>query len=205
MRWMILWGLLMPSAALAGTLELDGMAQQGALLRGTTEPGTRVTLDGKPVRVAPDGHFIFGFGRDAPEQAFLELTFKDGSSTKRELSVAQRSYDIQRINGLAPQQVNPDTDLLARIKREGAAVSTARASESDALFFEIPLRWPALGPITGIYGSQRILNGEPRQPHFGIDIAAPAGSAVLAAGSGKVTLAEHDLYLTGGTIVIDHG
>jgi murein DD-endopeptidase MepM/ murein hydrolase activator NlpD len=196
---------LWSGSASAGSLQLEGAVQQGALVRGQVEPGAQVTLDGKPLRVAPDGRFIFGLERDAPAHATLNVAFADGSRAHRDLDVAARHYDIQRIDGLPPQQVTPDPALLERIKREAALVRQARAADSDALFFEAPLLWPARGPISGVYGSQRILNGEPRQPHFGVDVAAPAGTPVGAAASGIVTLAERDLYLTGGTIIIDHG
>lgn len=196
---------LWSGAALAGTLDLDGPLEEGGLVRGRTVPGAQVRLDGRAVRVAPDGRFIFGFGRDAPEHAALDVTFPDGSRGHRDLRVAKRHYAIQRIDGLPPRQVTPGPAVMARIRRDVAAVKAARAADSDALAFEAPLRWPALGPISGVYGSQRILNGEPRRPHFGVDIAAPAGSPVEAAAAGRVTLAAHDLYFTGGTVVIDHG
>lgn len=192
-------------AAIAGTVELSGAIEQGGLVRGATEPGAKVTLDGRAVRVAPDGKFIFGFGRDAPPHASLDLAFADGTRLHRELDVASRQWDIRRIDGLPPQQVTPDPEIAARIARDRAEVDKARAVDSDALFFEMPLRWPALGPISGIYGSQSILNGQPRQPHYGVDVAAPPGTPVVAAASGSVSLAERDLYLTGGTIIIDHG
>jgi murein DD-endopeptidase MepM/ murein hydrolase activator NlpD len=191
--------------AWAGTLQLDNAAEQGGLVRGHTDIGTTLTLDGQKVRVAPDGRFIFGFGRDAPARAVLAIRYPDGSSEERDIAVAARQYDIRRIDGLPPQQVTPDPELLVRIRRETAEVTEARATDSDALFFEAALAWPAHGPISGIYGSQSVLNGEPRQPHYGVDVAAPPGSPVAAAAAGKVTLAEHDLYLTGGTVIVDHG
>jgi murein DD-endopeptidase MepM/ murein hydrolase activator NlpD len=106
---------------------------------------------------------------------------------------------------LPDEQVSPDAATMERIRREAALVARARAADSDLLYFEAPLRWPALGPISGVYGSQRILNGEPRQPHFGVDIAATRGTPIIAAAGGIVTLAEHDLFFTGGTVIIDHG
>lgn len=193
----------MPSRA--GTLALQGAVEQGGLVLGKTEPGATVTLDGRAVRVAPDGNFIFGFGRDAPAHAALDVTFADGTKTHRDLDVAARQYDIQRINGLPEHQVSPDPEQMARIKREAVVIGKARAVDSDLRFFETPLLWPATGPISGVYGSQRILNGEPRAPHAGVDIAAPRGSPVHAAAAGTVTLAEKDLFFTGGTVIIDHG
>jgi murein DD-endopeptidase MepM/ murein hydrolase activator NlpD len=189
----------------AGTLTLEGEVEQGGLVRGKTDPGAHVILDGRAVRVAPDGGFIFGFGRDAPDHAALDITFADGSREHRDLAVQARHYDVQRINGLPEQQVSPDAATLERIKREGAVIARARAADTDLLFFEEPLHWPATGPISGVYGSQRILNGEPRAPHGGVDVAAARGSPVAAAAAGTVTLAEHDLFYTGGTVIIDHG
>jgi hypothetical protein len=189
----------------AGTLSLDGTVEQGALVRGKADPGATVTLDGRAVRVAPDGSFIFGFGRDAPNHASLDVAFPDGGHEHRDLSVTARSYDIQRIEGLPQQTVTPDAAQMERVAREGEIIKRARAADTDLLFFEEPLRWPALGPISGVYGSQRILNGEARAPHAGVDVAAPRGSPVAAAAAGTVTLAERDLFFTGGTVIIDHG
>jgi murein DD-endopeptidase MepM/ murein hydrolase activator NlpD len=186
-------------------LSLEGAFTQGGLVRGKTEAGATVTLDGRAVRVAPDGSFVLGFGREAPAEATLDVAFPDGSREHRTLAVAARQYDVQRIDGLPPQQVTPDAAMEERIKREAALIAASRKADSDLIFFEAPLRWPALGPISGVYGSQRILNGEPRAPHMGVDIAAPRGTPVVAAAAGTVTLAEHDLFFTGGTVIIDHG
>ena len=193
------------SPCAAGTLTLEGAFTQGGLVRGKTDPGAAVTLDGRAVRMAPDGSFVLGFGRDAPGEATLDVTLPDGSREHRSLAVAARQYDVQRIDGLPPQQVTPDAAMEERIKREAALIAEARRRDSDLLFFEASLRWPALGPISGVYGSQRILNGEPRAPHLGVDIAAPRGTPVMAAAAGTVTLAERDLFFTGGTVIIDHG
>ena len=194
--------LSLPAAA--GTLAFDGAATQGGLVRGTTEPEAQVTLDGRTVRVAPDGGFIIGFGRDAAPRAVLEIVHPDGSFEQRELAVAARGYDIQRIDNLPPSQVVPDPAALARIKRDAEAVRAVRRTDSDEAGHAGPLRWPATGPLSGVWGSQRILNGEPRAPHYGVDVAAPAGTPVTAAAAGQVTLAQ-DLFLTGNTVVIDHG
>ena len=189
----------------AGTLTLEGAIEQGGLVHGKADPGAQVMLDGRAVRVAFDGGFIFGFGRDAPDHATLNVTFADGSREHRDLTVQVRHYDVQRINGLPEQQVTPDPVTLERIKREGVVIARARAADTDLPFFEEPLRWPVTGPISGVFGSQRILNGEPRAPHMGVDIAAPRGTPIVAAAAGTVTLAERDLFYTGGTVIIDHG
>jgi|SRR5215469_2030310 len=191
--------------AFAGSVTLDGTLTQGALIRGFAGSGAHVTLDGKSVRVAPDGHFIFGFGRDAPAHATLDVVFRDGSRLHRVLYIVPRHYDVRRIDHLPPAEVTPQPETMARIKREAVEVDQAFAQQSDSVAFETPLEWPVTGIITGVYGSQTFLNGEARQPHLGVDIAAPAGTPIKAAASGVVSLAERDLYFTGGTVVIDHG
>jgi murein DD-endopeptidase MepM/ murein hydrolase activator NlpD len=197
--------LLLAHPAFAGSLRLDGPIEQGGLVRGKAEPGAKVALDGQPVRIAPDGGFVIGFGRDAAPKAVLDLVYADGTRERRELAVAVRQYEVQRIDGLPAEQVTPDAAAEARIKREAVIIAKARAVDSDLLAFEQPFAWPAVGPISGVFGSQRILNSEARAPHAGVDIAAPRGAAVAAAGAGTVTLAEPDLFFTGGTVIIDHG
>jgi murein DD-endopeptidase MepM/ murein hydrolase activator NlpD len=197
--------LALGGRAEAGTLALDGAPTQGGFVRGTVDPGASVTLDGKPVRVAPDGQFIFGFGRDAPAKAALDVAYLDGSRAHRDLAVAARQWDIRRIDGLPDEEVDPNPATLERIHREAAELNAAFAANSAALFFEQKPEWPVTGTITGIFGSQSILDGQPRAPHLGVDIAAPAGTPIRAMESGTVTLAERDLYFTGGTLIIDHG
>lgn len=196
---------LIATAAWADNLTLDGTLTQGALIRGFAGPGARVTLDGEPVRVAPDGHFIFGFGRDASAHATLDVTFRDGSRLHRTLAIVPRHYDVRRINNLPPAEVTPPPETLARIKQEAAEIDQAFARQSDSVAFETPLEWPVTGMITGVYGSQTFLDGQPRQPHLGVDITAPAGTPIKAAAAGTVTLAKAGLYFTGGTVIIDHG
>jgi murein DD-endopeptidase MepM/ murein hydrolase activator NlpD len=192
---------LAPIAARA--VELAGKLIQGGLVLGTTTSNATVTLDGRAVPVSPEGRFVFGFGRDATE-AVLTLTLPDGTREENRLTIEKRSYDIQRVDGVPQNTVTPDPDELARIRREAEAVRALRAVASAENFFSQPMIWPATGPISGVYGSQRILNGEPRAPHMGVDIAAPAGSPIVAAADGVVRMAE-TLFLTGNTILIDHG
>jgi murein DD-endopeptidase MepM/ murein hydrolase activator NlpD len=192
-------------AAPAAALELRGEPVQGGLLYGQVAPGSEVTLDGAPVRLDPQGRFVVGFGREAPPEAVLTVRRPDGTGETRALRVAQRDYDVQRIDGLPQSQVTPPEDVWERIKADAAKVAAARAHDSDQPHFLGPFAWPAEGIVTGVYGSQRILNGTPRQPHYGIDIAAPEGTPVRAPAGGIVRLAEPDLYYTGGTVILDHG
>ena len=198
-------GLLLGLAAQAGTLELDGKLVQGALVIGRTDPGTKVKIDGDSVRVSDDGVFLLGFGRDAPTKAQLEAIFPDGSSLRRDLKVDKRKYRVQRIDGLPPSKVTPSEKDMVRIRKEYAQVRQARARNDARVDFLAGFTWPLTGPISGVYGSQRILNGEPRRPHFGVDIAAPVGTIVRAPADGIVTLTNDDMFFSGGTLIIDHG
>jgi len=193
------------SAAWAGSLELTGQATQGGLVFGKTDPGSRVLLGDRAVRVAADGRFVFGFGREAPARATLSVTYPDGRTERSSLAVAQRDYDVQRIDGLEGALVTPPPEVLARIREEQALVEAARSGDRDEPLFASGFQWPLTGAITGVYGSQRILNGKPRQPHYGVDIAAPAGTPFHAPAAGVVVLAEPDLYFSGGTLMLDHG
>ncbi len=157
------------------------------------------------MRVSRDGWFLIGFGRDAPPKVVLSVTFPDGRSQRYGLAVKARKYRIQRIDGLPPSKVTPSKEDLKRIRKEVALVKRARKVDDPRTDFLGGFRWPAKGIISGVYGSQRILNGEPRQPHYGIDIAAPKGTRVVAPAAGVVTLVHPDMYFSGGTMMVDHG
>ena len=191
--------------AAAERFTLDGAFQQGGLLQGRAPAGSVVSIDGHSVRVSPIGLFLLGFDRDAPPTATLTIRYPDGSQEQRTLAIQQRQYDIQRIDGLPPKKVTPSAEHLARIERERKLVKTARSRDDARMDFVPGFSWPLVGRISGVYGSQRILNGNPRQPHFGVDVAAPVGTRVVAPAGGIVTLAHPDMYFSGGTLIIDHG
>lgn len=186
-------------------LEWQGPRIQGGLLVGQVEPGSAVEALGQAIPVTADGRFLVGLGREAPSEIEVIVSDSDGLSARYALQIEQREYDIQRIDGLPESQVTPDEQTLQRIRAENARVRAARAKRIDEAFFDTGWIWPVTGPITGVYGSQRILNGQPRQPHYGIDIAAPTGTPVQAPADGIVTLVEPDLYFSGGTLIVDHG
>lgn len=186
-------------------IELDGMWQQGAVLRGRVPVGAQLQLDDTAVMVGEAGEFVFGLGRDAAASAQLTLVLPDGEVRKTTYKVAPKEYQIQKIEGVPQKTVTPSAAQQERSRKEAAKVWQARQERGEATDFTQDFKWPLTGPITGVYGSQRVYNGEPRRPHYGVDIAAPTGTPVSAPAAGKVTLAEPDLFFSGGTLIIDHG
>lgn len=209
LRWVGLTFLLLaavPATAEQTSLQLHGTPIEGGLMHGSAGPGAEVWLDSEPVPVSPEGRFAFGFHRDTKPKALLRVVFADGREERRTLDVAQRDYDVQRIDGLEPSKVTPSEEDLARIHEEQKLIDAARAKLlGHAFFAEQPFMWPATGRISGVYGSQRILNGKPRNPHYGLDIAAPAGAPVVAPADAVVTLAHDGMFFSGKTLILDHG
>jgi murein DD-endopeptidase MepM/ murein hydrolase activator NlpD len=197
--WMVI-----PALAADG-LTIRGQWQQGGTLFGSVTPGYSLQLDGRKVRTTSTGEFVFGLGADAPRQVTLILTDPQGRSEKRTYEVKQRQYQVQRVNGVEQKHVTPPPELLARIERENELTRKARLLDDDRTDFLQDFIWPLSGPITGVYGSRRVFNGTPRSPHYGLDIAAPTGTKVVAPAAGVVTLAEDDLFYSGGTLILDHG
>ncbi len=196
----------LPDAA-PGIAWIAGGAIEGGLVVARVAPGTRLALDGEPVPLSADGLAMIGFHRDSDSPASLQVSPPGGAPYLISLEAAQREYAVQRIDGLKRDHVTPPKEVLDRIGADSAAVRAARlrsdagAAAGDFLRgFDMPVS----GQITGVYGSQRILNGEPRQPHYGIDIAAPRGTPVKAPAGGRVTLVR-DLYFSGWTILMTHG
>jgi murein DD-endopeptidase MepM/ murein hydrolase activator NlpD len=189
----------------ASPLHLEGKFVQGGLVQGRAEPGSKVEYDGRSVRVSEQGDFLIGFGRQAPSTAKLIVVFPDGNREERTLEIGQREYDIQHIKGLPKRMVTPNKKDLERIRAESALARKARLLDSSRTDFMTGFTWPAKGRISGVYGSQRILNGQPRRPHFGVDVAAPVGTSVYAPADGVVTLVHADMYFSGGTLIVDHG
>ncbi|MEJ2592027.1 MAG: M23 family metallopeptidase [Candidatus Thiodiazotropha sp.] len=199
-----LWLLVCASPALHA-VTLEGEFLQGGLVVGRTQPGDKVMFDGAALHVSKQGVFLLGFGRDAELDHRLEVIRQGKRVERKEIAIGKRDYHIQRIDGLPPSKVTPPERDWARIKRETALVKKARARDDGRTDFLTGFVWPAKGVISGVYGSQRILNGKPRRPHFGIDIAAPVGTPVFAPADGIVTLAYPDMFYSGGTLILDHG
>lgn len=206
-RGLVVGLLLLSSGWAAGlTLEFNGPLQQGSLVVGyIEESGIQVFLDGRQVRVSQEGLFLLGFDRDAKPESILKLVFPNGAQEIRKLEIAQRQYPTQRIEGLPPRKVTPPAEDLKRIRKEAALVRETRELDDPRTDFLSGFIWPVQGAISGVYGSQRILNGQPRRPHYGVDIAAPTGTPVRAPADGLVTLAHPNMFFSGGTLILDHG
>ena len=189
----------------AGALELRGDFTQGGLIIGEVAPTTSVVYQGNDQRVSAEGIFIIGFDRDAPLQALLKLYHSNRTVVYRTINLTERRYDIQRISGLPSDRVEPKPEHMARIRREAVMVKKARQRNDPRTDFAQGFIWPVIGEITGVYGSQRILNGKPRRPHYGVDISAPTGTPVKAPANGVVSLLHPDMFFSGGTLIVDHG
>ncbi len=186
-------------------LEIEGEWIQGGMLIGHVNPGEKVKFAKRALRVDDDGLFVFGLDRDAPKSAELTVIDKDGKAATHTFQVKQRQYNIQRVNGVPQETVNPPPEELARIQRESRLTREARAKDLPRRDFLATIQWPLQGPITGVYGSQRVYNGEPRRPHFGVDVARPTGTKVMAPLPGVVNLAYDNMFFSGGTLIVDHG
>ena len=185
-------------------IEFKGKFLQGHFILGITDPAAKIIIDKKNVKVSNDGYFVFGIDRDRKFDLVVTKIL-DGKTEKITKKIYKRKYQIQRIDGLDEKKVTPPEEVYNRIKEENNRIGKARAINSDLIFFKNQFIMPVKGIVTGVYGSQRILNGKPKWPHYGIDIAAKKGTNIKSSGSGIVTMAEDDLYYTGGTIIMDHG
>ena len=183
---------------------LNGKFTQGALLRGQAPAGAKVTLNGETVQTNKDGKFVVGFEREAPLQQTLVVKLENGQKWQRDITLEKREYNIQRIDGLEQKMVSPPAEVTARIKQDNINVANARSGNTDLDALFTRFEWPAKGVISGVYGSQRILNGVPKWPHYGLDIANETGTPVYAPVDGVVTMAD-DLYYSGNTLILDHG
>ena len=209
-KWLGLRQLVALSLALFSQWSLASLSLltepvQGALVRATVPAGSQVSYQQQKIRVSQQGEFVFGIGRDEQGSRTIEWVSADGQTHQQSFEIIPRQFAIEKVDGLPPKMVNPDPSLAARIRADAANARKARERNDERLDFMQDFIWPAKGRISGVYGSQRILNGEPKTPHYGVDVAAPTGTAVVAPASGIVTLWQPDMYYSGGTLIIDHG
>ena len=189
----------------SAAVELSGPLQQGGMVIGRVAPGSSVSLGQQSLQVSEEGVFVLGFDRDAPASVELSVKQANGESLVQRLTIASREYKIQRIEGIAKKIMSPDEEDLKRIRSESAQVRQARAKHFSRLDFAGQFQWPLKGPISGVFGSQRVYNGVPKRPHYGVDVVASVGTPVSTPAPGTVTLAHPDMFYSGGTLIIDHG
>lgn len=186
-------------------VSFEGQFEQGALIRGKAPAGTQISLNGEALKVTPDGHFAFGFDRDAQLSQELRLVYPDGLTEVKPLSVTKREYNIQSVKGISNKIMKPDPVAQERAAKDTAQVKAARGTFSEQTAFLQSFIWPLTGRISGVYGSQRIYNDVPGNPHFGVDVAAKTGTVVVAPADGVISLSVPDMFYSGGTMIIDHG
>ena len=205
MKFLILFFFIIFKFQLLNAVEFIGKFEQGSFILGKIKPNSQVKIDNKKVRVSKDGYFAFGLDRDRKNNIVIIIK-EDGKTKIIEKQVLKRKYKIQRIDGLPPKQVTPPPEVYERIKKDNISIGKARSINTAYDFFKDKFIYPIdKYIITGVFGSQRILNGKPRRPHYGIDFHAPEGTPVRAMMDGEVTLVNKDMYFTGGTIIFDHG
>lgn len=181
-------------------------ASQGALVIGKVPPGSRVEYAGRSLRVSGYGSVVFGIGRDEKGPVQVSIVRPDGGGETASIAVAPRDWPVEYVDGVPPETVNPPPQIAERIRREQAQVTAARERDDARTDFARPFIWPVQGRISGRFGNARVYNGQAAgSGHSGMDIAAPAGTPVKAPAAGVVTFAAPDLYLTGGTLLLDHG
>ena len=186
-------------------ISFEGEFTQGGLLVGQVQEGETVSYKGKALKLTTNNQFLLGLGRNAPAITTITLNSQDKEPETISLKIAERQYNIQKIEGVPEKTVSPPAADLQRIKQDASMVREARKLVSNKQDFLKGFIKPANGPITGVYGSQRFYNGVPKSPHYGIDYAAPTGTPVIAPADGVVTFAHNDLFYSGGTLIIDHG
>ncbi|TYK66965.1 M23 family metallopeptidase [Colwellia echini] len=185
--------------------KLTGEIEQGGLVVGKTLPNNKVMLDDKELPVSANGDYTFGFSRDDTKNYKLTIISVNGDRVEKILTPSKREYNIQRIEGIKKSIMQPNPEAIARSRQDSKQIKAARKIASSDTYFAQGFIPPIEGIITGVYGSQRVYNGVPKNPHYGLDYAGNTGDPVKAPASGTVLLWVPDMFFSGGTMIIDHG
>ncbi|HEY9034123.1 MAG TPA: M23 family metallopeptidase [Pseudomonadales bacterium] len=199
--------LLLAGQLAAEPVRLQGELVQGAMIVGHAPAGSQIRLNDTVLRQSAAGYFVFGLDRDAEPGQLLQVDLPDGRQWQQQLRIKARDYRLQHVTGVDDRLVSPEKppETWQRIREESAQIREARAGHVELEAFRQAFRWPIIGPVTGVFGSQRVYNGRPGRPHYGVDVAAPVGAQVNAPADGLVTLVHDNMYYSGGTLIIDHG
>jgi murein DD-endopeptidase MepM/ murein hydrolase activator NlpD len=203
--FLVLAVTMFTTAVAAEEISIEGRFEQGGIAVGSVPVGSTVLFNDKPLSLTYVGRFVVGFDRDMAGSAKFDIRLPDGRTELRTVAIQPRQWQIEKVNNLPKRLVRPDKKTQAKIDEDNKLMAAARARTESVPFFETGFIMPAEGKISGIFGSQRVLNGEPRAPHAGLDIAGPLGTPVRAAADGIVSLAKKDMVLTGQSVVIEHG
>ena len=179
---------------------------------GTAALRPSATFGGRRVMVLPkpqwEGFWIaivgIGLAADPKKRQTLSVVAGDGGAREIAFALRPKSYPEQRLT-VARRHVDLSPEDLARYERE--RVHLADVSSRFTALREpatLLLASPADGPRSSSFGLRRIFNGEKRNPHSGMDIAASAGTPVLAAAAGSVA-DTGDYFFNGNTVIVDHG
>ena len=189
----------------ANSLELEGNYIQGGLVFGKLKQEAEVFFDNQIIPVDKSGNFLLGFKRKHKTKSIVKVIYKSGKTISRKINISERKYKIQKIDNLDKNKVTPPESYFDRIKNENEKIKKSKEVFYNLAYYKSGFIMPVEGIITGVYGSQRVLNGVPKRPHYGIDIANKEGTIIVSPSDGVVVLAEDDLYFSGGTIIISHG
>ncbi len=189
-------------------ISLRGNPVQGGILICETDDSVeKVFLDHKEIPIF-ENTAILGFDRDAKIRHTLTLVMRNGDMETTKIHLAKREYGTQRIDNIPPEYLEDptDPDVIKRIELEYATLQEIRKNIYKNQFiylddFTIPI---TNGDVTGVFGSNRILNGITVSPHNGLDIAAPKGTDIFAMTNGVVAHTG-DYYYNGKFVLLDHG